>query len=230
MSSIGGSRLSHVTAESSVETYLPQPLIGQVSWQTDALETEPKEVVRDASALKEALRQLNERNDELATQAVAISQFDQRLRRSNEELNQFAYVASHDLQEPLRKVVGFCQALQEDYGDALDEAARDYIRFAVEGALRMKCLVADLLSYSRLQTQGNPLEPTDAGLACDEAIQNLGGAIESAGAKVVRGELPVITADRTQLVRLFQDLIGNAIKYRRRRGSERPSRRRRPSR
>jgi light-regulated signal transduction histidine kinase (bacteriophytochrome) len=211
MSSTGGSRSSF--AESSFEASLPQPLTGPVSWQTSSLETDVAGVVRDA--LKQASRQLTEQDEELAKQAGAISQFEQRLQRMNDELNQFAYVASHDLQEPLRKVVGFCQALQEDYNDSLDETARGYIRYAVEGALRMKCLVADLLSYSRLQTQGSPLQPTDAGIACGEAIRNLGSAIEKAGATIIQGNLPVISADRAQLVRLFQDLISNAIKYRR---------------
>lgn len=113
-----------------------------------------------------------------------------------------------------RKIVGFCQALQDDYSEALDETARDYINHAVEGARRMKALITDLLSYSRVRTQGKPMEPTDAGSACDEAIQNLSVAIDNAGADVTRSELPIINADQTQLVRVFQNLISNAIKYR----------------
>jgi light-regulated signal transduction histidine kinase (bacteriophytochrome) len=112
------------------------------------------------------------------------------------------------------KVVGFCQALQDDYSEALDETARDYIKYAVEGARRMKSLITDLLTYSRVQTQGQPMEPTDASSACDEAIQGLGVAIDNACADVTRSKLPIINADQAQLLRLFQNLIGNAIKYR----------------
>ena len=140
------------------------------------------------------------------------------LQRSNEELKQFAYVASHDLQEPLRKVTSFCQMLSDVYGDQLDDDAKSYIRYAVDGATRMRALVADLLDYSRVETQGRPLEPTDAGDACSEAIQNLQATIEDNDAKITVEPLPTILADRAQLVRLFQNLIGNAIKYR----SERP--------
>ncbi len=171
-------------------------------------------IVRDISALKHALRQLEEGNAELAARGREIQKYNLDLRRSNEELSQFAYVASHDLQEPLRKVTAFCQALQEDYNDKLDDTARGYIQYAVEGARRMKSLVVDLLSYSRVQSQGKPLEPTDANEACDEAIQNLAAAIEDAKAEVIRTDLPAVDADRAQLVRLFQNLIGNAIKYR----------------
>jgi PAS domain S-box-containing protein len=176
-------------------------------------------IARDISDLKQAHLDLKNSNDALARQKREIEQVNLELRRSNDELGRFAYVASHDLQEPLRKVVAFCQALQEDYNDRLDDAAREYIKYAVEGAHRMKSLITDLLSYSRLQSQGKPMEPTDANDACDEAIQNLSASIEDSSAAVTRSPLPVLNADRAQLVRLFQNLIGNAIKYR---GKEAP--------
>jgi PAS domain S-box-containing protein len=171
-------------------------------------------IVRDITELKRALQQLSEAHDELTRRAQKIEQFNLYLSRSNEDLKQFAYVASHDLQEPLRKVTAFCQLLQSEYNERLDENAREYIRFAVDGALRMKTLVTDLLAYSRVETQGKRLEPTDADEACDRAIENLAVAIKEAGAKVTHGSLPTIVADREQLIRLFQNLVANAIKYR----------------
>jgi light-regulated signal transduction histidine kinase (bacteriophytochrome) len=117
------------------------------------------------------------------------------------------------LQEPLRKVTAFCQLLQNEYEQRLDENAQIYIRYAVDGAQRMKTLVSDLLDYSRVETQGNPLEPTDANKACDEAIGNLAVAIDECDATITHDPLPTIIADCAQLVRLFQNLISNAIKY-----------------
>jgi PAS domain S-box-containing protein len=171
-------------------------------------------IVRDITDLRNAMQQLSAANEELARRSQQIERFNVDLRRSNEELKQFAYVASHDLQEPLRKVTAFCQMLRDDYADQLDDNARTYIQYAVDGALRMKTLVQDLLTYSRVETQGKALEPTDAHDACAEAIDNLTVAIEEAAAEIVCDPLPVVSADRAQLVRLFQNLIGNAIKYR----------------
>jgi PAS domain S-box-containing protein len=171
-------------------------------------------IVRDITETKKTLQQLSDSNQELAKRTRQIEQFNLDLCRSNDELKQFAYVASHDLQEPLRKIVAFCQMLKDEYDSKLDDEARRYIQHAVDGALRMKTLVSDLLTYSRVETQGKPLVPTAANDACDEAIENLSVTIEESGADVTRSDLPVVTADRVQLARLFQNLIGNAIKYR----------------
>ena len=176
-------------------------------------------IVRDITDVRLAMQQVTAANDELARRSRQIERFNFDLSRSNEDLKQFAYVASHDLQEPLRKVTAFCQMLRDDYSDRLDENARTYIQYAVDGAMRMKTLVQDLLAYSRVETQGKPLEPTDANDACAEAIENLAVAIAEAGAEVTREPLPTINADPVQLESLFQNLIGNAIKYR---GSEPP--------
>jgi PAS domain S-box-containing protein len=176
-------------------------------------------IVRDITRLRNTMQQLTEAHGELENRARQIERFNLDLRRSNDELRQFAYVASHDLQEPLRKVATFCQMLDNEYSVQLDENARLYIRYAVDGAVRMKSLMQDLLDYSRVETQGRPFEPTDADAACAEAIDNLAVAIEESSAQVTRGPLPTIHADRAQLVRLFQNLIGNAIKYR---GAEPP--------
>jgi len=136
------------------------------------------------------------------------------LARSNAELEQFAYVASHDLQEPLRKVASCCQALAEDYADKLDDNARQWIDYAVGGAKRMQRLISDLLTYSRVATKGRPLQATDANAACRAALENLQFAIEESSAQITCHPLPRVLADDTQLVQLLQNLIGNAIKFR----------------
>jgi len=144
----------------------------------------------------------------------AIKRYAADLKRSNEELQQFAYVASHDLQEPLRAVASFTQLLSERYKGKLDKDADEFIAFAVGGANRMQTLINDLLSYSRLETRGKPPEPTDSHDALGQALANLGTAIRESGALVTNDDLPKVLADEGQLVQLFQNLIGNAVKFR----------------
>jgi signal transduction histidine kinase len=136
------------------------------------------------------------------------------LTRSNAELEQFAYVASHDLQEPLRKVASFCQALQRRYGGQLDERADQYIEFAVDGAKRMQTLINDLLAFSRVGRSGAEHELVDLELVLGLTKESLSSALEESGATVVADELPKVRGDRTLLVSLFQNLIGNAVKFR----------------
>ncbi|WP_254715662.1 ATP-binding protein [Actinomadura sp. NAK00032] len=137
------------------------------------------------------------------------------LRRSNSELEQFAYVASHDLQEPLRKVASFCQMIERRYGDQLDDRGRQYIEFAVDGAKRMQALINDLLSFSRVGRMARPEESVDLGAVVRQALDNLAALREETGAEVDAADLPHVPGDRTQLTQLFQNLIGNAIKFRR---------------
>jgi PAS domain S-box-containing protein len=137
------------------------------------------------------------------------------LNRSNEELGQFAYLASHDLQEPLRMVASYTQLLSRRYKGQLDAEADEFIRFAVEGANRMQRLIQDLLAYSRVGTTGAGLVETSSEAALDHAVENLGGAIEDSGAVVTHDTMPMVMADEGQLIQLFQNLVGNAIKYRR---------------
>ncbi|GAA3129215.1 sensor histidine kinase [Planomonospora alba] len=136
------------------------------------------------------------------------------LRRSNAELEQFAYVASHDLQEPLRKVASFSQLLEQRYGDRLDEQGRRYISFAVDGAKRMQALISDLLDLSRAGRAGGERVPLDSAVPLAEALENLSAQIEETGATVTRDELPVVLGNRAQLIQLFQNLVGNALKFR----------------
>ncbi|MGD1111151.1 MAG: ATP-binding protein, partial [Mycobacterium sp.] len=139
------------------------------------------------------------------------------LKRSNAELEQFAYVASHDLQEPLRKVASFCQLLEKRYGDQLDERATEYIAYAVDGAKRMQVLINDLLSFSRVGRLGTKQDPVDLDTTLDAAVANLATAIEESNADIVRPArpLPRVIGDSTLLTMLWQNLIGNAMKFRR---------------
>ncbi len=135
--------------------------------------------------------------------------------RSNSELGQFAYVASHDLQEPLRMITGYLQLLERRYRDKLDPEAVEFIHYAVEGAVRMKRLIEDLLALSRAGTQQANFRPVESRTLFEAACKNLSVAIEESGAEVTAGMLPVIVADPGLLTQVFQNLIGNAIKFRR---------------
>jgi len=135
------------------------------------------------------------------------------LSRSNKDLEQFAYVASHDLQEPLRMVSGFMQLLEQKYRSHIDAQADQYIHYAVDGAKRMQTLIDDLLTYSRVGRRGGELVVTDPNAALVRAMAGLRAAIEESKAEISHGSLPMVRADGSQLAQLFQNLIGNAIKF-----------------
>jgi PAS domain S-box-containing protein len=157
--------------------------------------------VRDITTRREAEAQLAQKAEEL--------------RRSNEELEQFAYVASHDLQEPLRMVASYTQLLSKRYKGRLDSDADEFIAFAVDGASRMQRLIQDLLAYSRVGKRGGELVDVSSEEALQQAVINLRGAIEESGAQVTHDPLPRVMADDVQLTQLLQNLVGNAIKYQR---------------
>ncbi len=144
----------------------------------------------------------------------ALKKKTQELALSNKNLEQFAYVASHDLQEPLRMVASYVQLLAERYKGKLDSDADEFITFAVDGAIRMRKLINDLLTYSRVGTEGKELEPAGCETALHQSLDNLKVAIEENAAIVTHDALPTVMADNAQLVELFQNLIGNAIKFR----------------
>lgn len=152
------------------------------------------------SAFKQTQEELAKRTEELA--------------HSNRELEQFAYVASHDLQEPLRMVASYTQLLARRYKDKLDADANEFIHYAVDGATRMQALIIDLLTLSRVGTHGKPIELCESKVAFDRAVANLRLAIEESGAAVTCDPMPMLTADISQLTQLFQNLIGNALKFR----------------
>lgn len=158
--------------------------------------------------------------EELEASRAATEALDEQaeeLRRSNAELEQFAYVASHDLQEPLRKVASFCQLLEKRYGDQLDERGVEYIGFAVDGAKRMQILINDLLTFSRVGRLNATETEVDLDEALDSALSNLATAVEESDAVIERpvGGLPTVKGDPTLLTMLWQNLIGNAVKFRR---------------
>jgi PAS domain S-box-containing protein len=155
--------------------------------------------IRDITARKQSEAQLLAKVDEL--------------NRSNEELGQFASIAFHDLQEPLRMVASYTQLLSRRYRGRLDADADEFIAFAVDGATRMQRLIQDLLAYSRVGTKGGDLVATSSADACQQALSNLRGAIDESGALVTSDPLPIVLADEMQLIQLFQNLVGNGIKY-----------------
>ena len=176
--------------------------------------------ITDRKNAEEELRKYREHLEELVEQRTAeLKKTADELTRSNKDLKEFAYVVSHDLKEPLQVIKGFLMLFEKRYKDKLDEKANEIIRFTVDGAKRMQELIKDLLEYSQVGTKGKEFNPADCSLILNKAISNLKVSIEESGAVVTHDTLPTVTADAIQLSRLFQNLIGNAIKFH---GSEAP--------
>ncbi len=133
--------------------------------------------------------------------------------RSNAELQQYAYVASHDLQEPLRMVTAYLGLLEKKYGDKLDGDAKKYMEFAIEGGLRARDLINDLLAFSRVDSQGKEFQRTDMENVLNTVLDNLSVRIKEEKASIVRVHLPTVVADEVQMAQLLQNLVGNAIKF-----------------
>ncbi|HZD43191.1 MAG TPA: ATP-binding protein, partial [Methanomicrobiales archaeon] len=162
----------------------------------------------EALMRKRAESSLSEYNKE-------IMNYTERLKQSNEDLERFAYVSSHDLQEPLRTMITFTQLLERRYKDNLGPEADDYIQFIVSGGKRMQALINDLLEYSRVNTRGSDLRPTDPSAVIEDALSLLQSKIKENAATITYDDLPFVMADSLQLQQIFQNLIGNAIKFRR---------------
>ena len=177
------------------------------------------QVQQRTEELREANANLYVELDERRRAEQQLARYAGELARSNAELEQFAYVASHDLQEPLRMVASFTQLLGRRYRGKLDQDADEFIDYAVDGATRMQRLINDLLAYSRVGTRGKPFKPTDGNVILREAQDNLMKAIEESGAVITQDPLPMMLGDEVQLIQLFQNLIANAIKFR---GQESP--------
>jgi PAS domain S-box-containing protein len=172
--------------------------------------------------VKERTEELVKANSELEAQIAqrkkaeaGLKQTLEDLTRSNEDLQQFAYVTSHDLQEPLRNIVSCLRLLEKKYKNQMNAEADQYIHYSVDSALRMKALILDLLAYSRVATKGKSAEPTDCERMLDTVLDNLNSAMNETGAIITRDTLPTIRADETQLTQVFQNLIQNAVKFRR---------------
>jgi signal transduction histidine kinase len=160
-------------------------------------------------------QQLAAQNAQLQHEIATREETQAALLRSNTELEQLAYVASHDMQEPLRMVASYLQLVAQRYKGQLDADADEFIGYAVDGAKRMQALINDLLAYSRVGTKARPFEPTDCTKVVETALANLRIAIADSRAAVTHGPLPTVTGDPMQLLQLFQNLIGNALKFRR---------------
>lgn len=151
----------------------------------------------------------------LKQRTMEVQQANEELRRSNAELEQFAYIASHDLQAPVRAVTSFAEVVTERYADVLDERGRTYLGLIMQNGEHMKRLLDDLLTYSRVANERRPLVPTDADAVLDRVLDRLGPQLEALGATVTRAALPMVLADAQQLDGLFQNLLSNALKYHR---------------
>ena len=182
--------------------------LGQLARSFDDMAASLQQHVGDLQRAQAELKALNEELEQRVLERTA------ELRRSNEDLEQFAYVASHDLQEPLRMITGYVTLLRQREGSKLDENSRQFIAFALDGATRMQQFIQDLLAYSRVGKQGRVFESVDANDACAAALANLQAAVEKAGAEVTRDTLPTVKGDLSLLTQLFQNLIGNALKFR----------------
>ncbi|MBN1800993.1 MAG: GHKL domain-containing protein, partial [Candidatus Lokiarchaeota archaeon] len=143
-----------------------------------------------------------------------MSNYLSQLEKSNADLEEFAYIASHDLQEPLRAIISFSQLLESDYKDVIDEVGKEYLDFIVEGGNRMKLLITELLEYSRITTRKRPLSACNTESVLEESMLNLKESIRESKAVITHDRLPEIVVDKSQILRVFQNLIGNAIKFR----------------
>jgi signal transduction histidine kinase len=180
--------------------------IGQLSRAFDQMATNLKRTTVSRDELSREVTERRRAEARLEEQAAALA-------RSNEDLQQFAYVASHDLQEPLRMVTGYLQLIERRYGGRLDEDADEFIAYAVDGATRMKRLINDLLAYSRVGTRGQPFEPVALEDALSGVLHDLSLTIQESSAVVTHDPLPAVLADPSQVGQLLQNLIGNALKF-----------------
>ncbi len=142
-----------------------------------------------------------------------LEELVERLEASNERLEQFAYAASHDLQEPLRMVSSYLQLIERRYGDQFDEDGEEFLQFAVDGANRMREMIDGLLAYSRIETEGNPLEPVNLNLTLEDVLDDLQLRLVESNAEITVDEMPTVEGDSGQLRQVFQNLLDNAIEY-----------------
>jgi signal transduction histidine kinase len=181
------------------------------------LEEQNRQLRRTQRAMLNVIEDLREAREALASKVEQrtreLAAANELLQMRNRDLEEFVYIASHDLQEPLRTVAGYLQMVERRYGSKLGVEADEFIRFAIDGAHRMQALIESLLFYSRVATKDKVFERIALDDALDEALKNLARRIEETGATIERGPLPHLRGDRTQMVQLFQNLLANALKF-----------------
>lgn len=182
-------------------------MVGSLTEARNQLKSHEQELYEANARLTKEIAEVKRAREELRQLATELE-------RSNTDLQQFAYVASHDLQQPLLVIAGYIELLEKHYKGKLDEKAREFIALSIDGVNRMSMLIKDLLEYARVDTQGKTFENTDCASSLGEALSNLKKAVEESGARVTYDSLPTVKADAVQLTSLFQNLIGNAIKFR----------------
>jgi PAS domain S-box-containing protein len=225
-----GREISHPDDLDMINEQRPRLYAGEI----DAIRLEKRYLRKDGSTVWVALTITVERDaagkpqyeiavyddiDSRKRAEAALQKAHEELTRSNSELEQFAYVASHDLQEPLRMVSSYTQLLGKRYADRLEGDAKEFMAYIVDGAARMKQLIEDLLAYSRVGTRGKEFKPVSLEKALERARTNLRAALEESGGELTHGPLPEVRGDEMQLAQLLQNLIGNALKFR---GEEKP--------
>jgi light-regulated signal transduction histidine kinase (bacteriophytochrome) len=197
----------------SLVTGLTIALVATVFGGLVAIGLLARALARTSATLRENTQALEREIAERTRNEQRMAENTLELCRSNAELEQFAYIASHDLQEPLRMVASYTELLAQRYQGQLDERADKYIKYAVDGAKRMQRLVNDLLTFSRVGRNERPTQPTDLNEVVGTVLKNLGHAVSKSGATIETRNLPTVMADDVQIGQVFQNLIGNAIKF-----------------
>ena len=182
-------------------------------FQSDAIRFTMESLKAHIADLEKIIRDLTTENDILREAQQNEKIYASQLESSNRELEEFSYAASHDLQAPLRKIMTFSERLKDKYGDVLDDTGQDYLDRLYKSAQRMQTLISELLKFSRVTTQAGDFAPTDLNEAVSEALADLETQVEAHQGRVDIGRLPTIEADATQMRQLFQNLIGNALKF-----------------
>ena len=186
----------------------------KLEFEIEKITTLNQQLSQEIAMRRQAEDSLRVALEESKRRQTEVFELTEDLKRSNTDLQQFAYAASHDLQEPLRVVAGFVKLLKKRYGDKLDEKAHEFINYTVDGVKRMEMLIKDLLEYSRVGTDGKTICLTNFSEVLEQALNNLRSSIQESGVEVTNDALPAVMADPSQMGRLFQNLIGNAIKFR----------------
>jgi light-regulated signal transduction histidine kinase (bacteriophytochrome) len=204
-------KISRGNMEAKIDVTEGRDEIGRLAGAFNSMSTKLK---KSYEALERRITERDMEIDQRTRTEARLAEQARHLVRSNRELEQFAYVASHDLREPLRMVSSYTQLLRSRYTGRLDADADEFIGFAVDGAARMQVLIDDLLAYSRVGANGMSTESTDCNIVFERAVANLAATIDENDAIVTHDDLPTIEGDASQLSQVFQNLMANAIKFR----------------